>query len=906
MEEAAERMGVRRSSFGICTAAFAVVALVLAPATAAAVEPYGAHDAGGFRNVLPPGEAGVDNAAQLAQFQANGTYPAHFTDQQPLYDNLITGSPGLTNAQIPNYYKDATFGVKAGDVASTTTPRPGVTIIRDRKYGIPHIYGDTRADVMFGEGYAGSQDRLFLMDILRHTGHADLSSFIGGSPSNRAMDHVQWQLAPYTEQDLQEQIDRAGEFYGAEGQKLVSDVHNYVAGVNAYISAALTNPSLMPSEYQALGKLPQMWKPTDVIAEASLIGGIFGKGGGNELGSAQLMQAFVKRFGQQAGRRAWTAFRSKNDPEAPTTVSARFPYETASAFSSRGLALPDPGSVKPAPVAPPVPTGAAASTSANRFGDVGAQLMQALQEGPPHASNWELVSARESRTGHPVGVLGPQVGYYLPQILMEEDIHGPGLDARGATFPGVNLWILLGHGRDYAWSATTATSDNIDTFAEVLCQDNFHYLYKGQCRPMEELDRTNSWSPNAVDSTPPGSETLKAYRTVHGIVFARGTVGGKKVAFVSARSTYFHEADSGLFFSRMNDPTFMRNGPASFRQAASKMNFAFNWSYIDSEHIAYYLTGWYPRRSQGTSPDFPVLGTGAYDWQGFNPSTHQADWVPIDNHPHAVDPPYLVSWNNKQAPGWAAADDQYDYGPIHRQQLIADRVRAGIAGDRKISLAELVQSMEEPATEDLRAVELLPTILRAVGTPQSPELRNAIALLRSWRAAGGHRRDLNGDGHDEMTRAIELMDAWWPRLVRAEFEPALGQALYGQLQGMLPVGDHTRGQPTAPDFFAGWWGYVSKDLRDLFGPSPAGGWGKVYCGGGSRAKCTDSLRESLRQALKVTPRTLYGQGDCADDPEPSCYDQNRSIIASALSIPPAPFQNRPTFQQTVSVTRNVP
>ena len=75
---------------------------------------------------------------------------------------------------------------------------------------------------------------------------------------------------------------------------------------------------------------------------------------------------------------------------------------------------------------------------------------------------------------------------------MEEDIHGPGLDARGATFPGVNLLVLLGHGRDYAWSATTATSDNIDTFAEVLCQDDFHYLYKGQCRPMEELDRTNT------------------------------------------------------------------------------------------------------------------------------------------------------------------------------------------------------------------------------------------------------------------------------------------------------------------------------------------------------------------------------------------------------------------------------
>src|SRR3954464_3620777 len=125
---------------------------------------------------------------------------------------------------------------------------------------------------------------------------------------------------------------------------------------------------------------------------------------------------------------------------------------------------------------------------------------------------------------------------------MKEDLHGPGFDARGATFPGVNLYVQLGHGRDYAWSATTANSDNIDTFAERLCQDELHYLWRGRCLPMERLLRTNSWKPNALDSTPPGSETLTAYRAVHGIVFARGRVHGRRVAFTSARSTYFHEA----------------------------------------------------------------------------------------------------------------------------------------------------------------------------------------------------------------------------------------------------------------------------------------------------------------------------------------------------------------------------
>jgi acyl-homoserine lactone acylase PvdQ len=316
------------------------------------------------------------------------------------------------------------------------------------------VYGDTRDDVMFGAGYAGAQDRLFLMDVLRNTGRARLSSFVGGSKSNREMDRTQWAIAPYTESDLQSQIDAAPSQYGALGTRLQQDLAAYVAGINLYIDQTRTDPTKLPAEYAALGTLPAAWKGTDVIATASLVGGIFGKGGGAEVQSAQIAQAFTKRFGSRKGRKAWAGFRSKNDPEAPTTVKKRFPYETTSAFSRRGLAIPDRGSVQDAPVAPPVGA-ASASASRGRFSGLGDQLRRALES--PHASNWELVSKRESASGHAIGVLGPQVGYYLPQILMEEDLHGPGIDARGAAFPGVNLYVQLGHGRDYAWSATTAT-----------------------------------------------------------------------------------------------------------------------------------------------------------------------------------------------------------------------------------------------------------------------------------------------------------------------------------------------------------------------------------------------------------------------------------------------------------------
>jgi acyl-homoserine lactone acylase PvdQ len=875
-----------------------LLSVLAVQAASAAPQPYGTNDAGGFRNVLPPGENGLATLSQIFSFRGNGAIPSHFADQQPLYENLLYGSPTLTDEGVGAYFKDATFGVPAGQVASTIEPKPGVTIVRDSAYGIPHIYGDTRADTMFGAGYAGAADRLFLMDVLRHTGRAELASFLGGS--NAGADASQWGFAPYTEADLERQLAQMPQLFGPTGQQVLEDVQSYVDGINAYIAAANADPSLKPGEYSLLNKPMEPWKPTDVVAIASLIGGIFGRGGGGELSSALTMRSLVERFGKKAGRRAWLGFRSKNDPEAPTTISKPFPYETRSAFAKRGLALPKPGSVRETPIA--TASSGAADGSAGGFG---AAISRGLREGA-HASNWELVSAKHSATGHPIAVMGPQVGYFVPQILMEEDLHGPGIDARGAAFAGVNLFVELGHGRDYAWSATTATSDNVDTFAEVLCKDRFHYLYRGKCKPMELLQKTESWTPNAIDSTEAGSQTLTAYRTVHGIVFARGRVGKRDVAFVHQRSTYFHEADSVIGFSQLNEPGFV-TGVGGFKKAVADIGFLFNWAYVDSEHIAYALSGAMPQR-QGTSPDFPVLGTGQYDWKGFKPATQTAEYLPFKRHPQAVDPAFLVSWNNKQAPEWAAADDKYDYGPVFRSQMIANRVRNAIKGKRRMTISQLVRAMEEPASVDMRGSLLLPTILEATGKPKSARLRKALAALRAWHKHGAHRRDLNRDGIDEETPAIELMDAWWPKLLEAEFLPTLGRQSFRKLEEMVQTGNVVGGSPTAPDYDDGWYSYVSKDLRDLFGPRPRAPFSRVYCGNGSKKRCRQDLQRSLAQALKVTPAAMYGggNGDCAASPQPSCFDQNRPTVTSGVSLGAFPFQNRPTFQQVVTLTQKLP
>src|SRR3954449_13474534 len=235
-------------------ATLAAAAALVAPAStlAATAAPYGTNDSGGFRNVLPAGQAGTDNAFQFTQFNLNGSRPDHWTDQEPLYDGLLYASPSITGADVAKHYKDATFGVKPDDLASTESPRAGVTIIRDKAYGVPHIYGDTPEDVEFGAGYAGAEDRLFLMDVLRHTGRAQLSSFAGGSAGDRAMDRTQWQIAPYTEADLQKQIDEAVPVYGEVGAKIKDYGQAFVDGINAYINAAQLDPTKMPAEDAAV------------------------------------------------------------------------------------------------------------------------------------------------------------------------------------------------------------------------------------------------------------------------------------------------------------------------------------------------------------------------------------------------------------------------------------------------------------------------------------------------------------------------------------------------------------------------------------------------------------------------------------------------------------------------------
>ena len=252
--------------------------------------------------------------------------------------------------------------------------------------------------------------------------------------------------------------------------------------------------------------------------------------------------------------------------------------------------------------------------------------------------------------------------------------------------------------------------------------------------------------------------------------------------------------------------------------------------------------------------------------------------------------------------------------PVYRNQMIAGRIAADLAHGHKLKIAQVVQAMDQPATEDLRATEL-PLLFKALGQPKSATLRAAIAELRAWYDAGGlppcHLA--RAPTTDLYTPAIELMDAWWPKLLSAEFGPMIGAPSMTAIETLLQLGGTA---PVSGDGFNnGWFGYVSKDLRRVYRVGrERGALQRAYCGNlprhrfsakALRDRCTAALRNSLLAATAVTPQQLYG-GVCPSDPEPACADRNSWTGASAISIPPFPFQNRPTFQQVVTLTRTLP
>ena len=125
------------------------------------------------------------------------------------------------------------------------------------------------------------------------------------------------------------------------------------------------------------------------------------------------------------------------------------------------------------------------------------RILYEAASAPPSltASNWLTVAPERSVNNTTLAVMGPQLGYYYPEIVQQIHLSGPGIEAQGIAVPGLAMYILIGRTTDYAWSLTSANQDVIDVYAEVLCnpdgsapsRESSSYMFEGECVPFEQF-----------------------------------------------------------------------------------------------------------------------------------------------------------------------------------------------------------------------------------------------------------------------------------------------------------------------------------------------------------------------------------------------------------------------------------
>lgn len=810
-----------RGRASILVGVVALVGLLAAPPAADAARDFKRGHAGGAdtaRYILPPGNYG---GLPLTE---------NSTDQLPLYSGLTPLRDDITNADIERFFLPEDFQ-PIKPAREEATGRPGLRLIYDA-YGIPHIYGNTRADVAFGAGWVTARDRGLLIQLGRGPARAAVADIPNLNAFSLVTSAQSFVPSAQTEALVTKQRQLLVDTYGAEGRQILADAQAYANGVNAYWRAHDINQP--PATVN------------DVLAVTAFIGSIFGHGGGGEAANADLLAKLRASLGPIRGYQAWDDVMLADDAEAPTTTHKRFDYGPLTGGGVAGSVKLDPGSIES--IDPRQPAAQAAAAPARK-----------------QASNWLLAARRRSATRNTLAVMGPQLGYYYPEIVEQMDLHGPGINAQGIGVPGLAMYLLIGRTKDYAWSLTSAGHDVRDVYAERLCEPDgsppsrtsTHYVYRGACRALD------SFNAGLLNGRP-----IRYKVSVHGPVFATATVDGEPYALSRKRSTFGRDA---LNLAALKDMTEGEaKTPRRFRQIANKFEFTFNWAYDSRKFTSFFSSGRLPERPAGLDRRLPTIGNGRYEWTGF---------LSEREHPHGKGGPkgLLLNWNNRSAPGFMHGDDE-PYGSVHRVELFDQWPKHAL-------LTDAVGIMNRAATEDVRS-PVWPVVSRVLRTGPAPGARDrkVVKVLDRWVRRDAPRLDADGDGlYDEAGPVI--MDALWRSIAEAVVGPVFGD-LTDDLDAVRSLSSLS-GES-----------YVDKDLRTLLGDRVRDRFHLSYCGGGSLRAC----RAALWAAVHETADDLTAELGQAD---PALWRKraSRTEFVPGLLRDTFPTTNRPTFQQVLELQR---
>jgi penicillin amidase len=535
----------------------------------------------------------------------------------------------------------------------------------------------------------------------------------------------------------------------------------------------------MPAEIAALGLPIEPWTALDSLALGALMARNVASDGGQELENAKLLADLITAHGEAEGRAIFDDLLWANDPGAPTSVPAE-----EGEFSS----YPDGGPLESSIVTsaqvtmdlPPSYVDVARQLRVER--NLRTRLQDELGLPNPGSNVW-AVSPQRSSNGSTLLFNGPQVGYTMPGLLTEFELHIAeepyDMDAKGVTVAGVPV-VGIGFTDHHIWGLTSGLSDTKDLYVEQLVDDDRHYLFDGEVLEMD--CRTESFIVKSTlelsEGTPPSVEEHEFCRTIHGPVIEIDAEAG--VAYSQRYATWQEEVGTlkGLFRFPLADSL------EEFTEAMSMVTWNENTTYADAAgHIAYWHPGLYPRRPRDFDERLPYPGTGEAEWEGM---------LDFDQMPHTIDPAqgWVANWNSKPSVGWTSGDPHYGdrpWGQANRLHSLSDV----LGSDAPIG--ELPAAGEDGLVEGLGGIfapdvnggvfdqtidYFRPFLAEAATDPAATERqRLALEQMVSW---DGDRRDADADGRYDQP-AVALFDAW--------VEPA-AKSVFGKY---LTIGGFSRG-----------------------------------------------------------------------------------------------------------------
>jgi len=605
---------------------------------------------------------------------------------------------------VPDY--NATWQVRGVGAA--------VEIARNT-HNVPHIFGESDADVYFGLGFAHAQDRLWQMSILRRTAQGRLSEVFG--TRTLRTDELLRRLDIY---GLAQSSVEAQDVYTREA------LEAYARGVNAWIG--MINERALgrgAPEYFLFPVEVGLWQPADSIALVKLMA--------LQLSGhldAEVRRARVSALLGEAGARSLM-------PEDPGQGVAALP-DFASLFpglseTQLAMAHQAPGELPGGMLSPFPPLEFAG------------------------ASNAWAASPERSTTGGTLLANDPHLGFTAPAIWYLARLELATGGVIGATIPGIPA-VLVGRSERLGWGLTSSYLDDQDVFLEQLDPENpsryrtpdgwATFETRGsiiQVKDGDPVTVTLRWSENGP--VLPGSHySLSA-------ITPPGHVAAVSWTVLSGEDTSMSSA-LGL----------MRAATVDEAIAAGELHVApsQNVMLIDRERIAMQLIGHMPRRhaDHPTQGRMPAPGWDANArWQGIFPYTA---------NPRFIDPEtgLLGNTNNKPLERPFPLHVSFEWGDSQRIGRWMHLMRQRAVHTRDSFIEAQLDTVSQAARNLLPLVGAELWFQGEPADPGTPEAMRqaALALLADW----------NGEMSEHLPEPL-IYAAWMrelqTRLIRDELGP---------------------------------------------------------------------------------------------------------------------------------------